>query len=153
MPGGGGDTRRGGRGGHLSDPWVGGGGPRCSIVWSRDPGDGSATCPEPQSHSATLLVGGAVRDGGGGSPRWRRETRLFSCLISFKNNLRVSTSHSNFLSEDKICNPGIHMTDLSDCCPTEQALPEHSCKWKPFQKLHGTFGPRRTNSAQRRKIS
>jgi len=35
-------------------------------VWSHDPGDGSATCPDPQSHSVTVLE---ERGGGGG---WRR---------------------------------------------------------------------------------
>ena len=39
-------------------------------VWSSDPSDTSATCPDAQSHSSTLLEErGAVKDGGG-SPRW-----------------------------------------------------------------------------------
>ena len=66
--GGGGGWWRGRRGG-------GGGGVTLSTrraaavvlaVWSCDPRDGLATCPEPQSHSSTVVEG---RGGGGG--RWR----------------------------------------------------------------------------------
>ena len=35
------------------------------VVLSHDPGDGSATCPDPQSHPVSLLEG----QGGGGRPR------------------------------------------------------------------------------------
>ena len=40
-------------------------------VSSHDPGDGSATCPDPQSHSVSLLEG----LGGGGRPRRGRPER------------------------------------------------------------------------------
>ena len=68
MQRGGGDGRRRGR------PGGGGGGtrrtrPAASVdhaVWSPDPCNGKATCPDTQSHSATLLEG----RGGGEGRRW-----------------------------------------------------------------------------------